>query len=358
MNYSSILEQLTKDDLSYILYKLNLKKRGTKGEQIIRILDNTDINTALNHLPWEDIASLTSFFEIPYTTKKDTINNIINQFDKKLSLQTSFECDVNNHQAELDKLEQMVGLINVKNKIYALRSFLEIQKQRKEHNLETIKTSNHMIFTGNPGTGKTSVARIVGHILNELGILSKGHYKEVTRSDFIGKYVGHTEAQAKEILDEAAGGVLFIDEAYSLFQDKSDSYGSSVVTALLTALENNRHDMVVILAGYKEEMDDFLDSDPGLKSRFSNHLHFDDYKNDELIALLNELSYKHDYILDAELLTSLEPTINAQKKFKHFANARYIRNLFEDLVKNQSARLAKSKEFDIDSLKLLTIKDI
>lgn len=238
-------------------------------------------------------------------------------------------------------------------------NYISVNQQRDECGLEAVVVAKHMVFTGNPGTGKTTAARIIGKLFKEMGVVSKGHFKEVTKANLVGQYLGETEKLATKILDDAKGGVLFIDEAYALYDKNSsgDSYGKAVVETLLTALENDRADLVVIVAGYKKEMNDFLESNPGLKSRFGVELHFDDYSPAELIQLMHDLAEKNDYIIDELLAEKLKIKFEEECKEKNFSNARFVRNCFEKLIKKQASRLCQDKLFSKESLKLLTLAD-
>lgn len=243
-----------------------------------------------------------------------------------------------------NELNSLVGLCAVKEKINDLIAYQKINKLRAEKNLKFAHSTLHMAFTGNPGTGKTTVARIVGHIYKCLGLLSKGHFIEVSRTDLIAGYQGQTALKVKDVIEKSKGGVLFIDEAYSITEnDHSDSYGRECLTELTKALEDNRDDLVVIVAGYTEPMEKFFQSNPGLKSRFNTYIEFPDYSADELEKIFISICNQNDYMLD-------ESAIEASKKFfsdsiskkdDNFANGRLARNLFDDIVINQARRISK-----------------
>lgn len=199
----------------------------------------------------------------------------------------------------LEELNSLVGLESVKLKVNDLIAYQKVQKLRRENNLHSVKNTLHLAFTGNPGTGKTTVARIVGHIYKQIGLLSKGHFVEVSRTDLIAGYQGQTALKVKKVIDKAKGGVLFIDEAYSITENEhSDSYGRECLTELTKALEDYRDDLVVIVAGYTEPMNNFFESNPGLKSRFNTFIEFPDYEASELESILYTMCKKNDYILD------------------------------------------------------------
>ena len=233
----------------------------------------------------------------------------------------------------LEDLNSLVGLANVKNKVNDLIVFQTVQKKRQEKGLYNQKSTLHMAFTGNPGTGKTTVARIVGHVYRKIGLLSKGHFVEVSRTDLIAGYQGQTALKVKDVIERAKGGVLFIDEAYSITEnDHSDSYGRECLTELTKALEDYRDDLVVIVAGYTKPMQAFFESNPGLRSRFNTFIEFDDYCTEEMIEILDSMCRANDYRLDNHLKEILkeyfEGVIN--QKDESFANGRLARNLYDD----------------------------
>ena len=244
----------------------------------------------------------------------------------------------------LNDLDHLVGLHNVKSKVSDLICFQKVQKLRKGLGLSSPKSTLHLAFTGNPGTGKTTVARIVGRIYKQIGILSKGHFVEVSRTDLIAGFQGQTAHKVKHVIERARGGVLFIDEAYSITENEhTDSYGRECLTELTKALEDYRDDLVVIVAGYTEPMIKFFESNPGLKSRFNTFLEFEDYTPNELLEIFKSMCSKEDYSISElallKLFEKINSTVNA--KDSHFANGRFIRNIFEDMIMNHARRLAK-----------------
>ena len=242
----------------------------------------------------------------------------------------------------LDELNALVGLVKVKNKVHDIIIYQKVQKMRREKNLHSTKNTLHLAFTGNPGTGKTTVARIVGRIYKRIGLLSRGHFVEVSRTDLIAGYQGQTALKVKKVIEQAKGGVLFIDEAYSITEnDHSDSYGRECLTELTKALEDYREDLVVIVAGYTEPMKKFFESNPGLKSRFNTFIEFDDYSPVELDDILLSICEKNDYILNEEAKEKIHSYFEQQttSKDENFANGRLVRNLFDDLVINHARRV-------------------
>lgn len=242
----------------------------------------------------------------------------------------------------LDELNALVGLEKIKNKVQDLIVYQKVQKMRREKNLHSAKNTLHMAFTGNPGTGKTTVARIVGRIYKHIGLLSKGHFVEVSRTDLIAGYQGQTALKVKKVIEQARGGVLFIDEAYSITEnDNSDSYGRECLTELTKALEDYREDLVVIVAGYTEPMNKFFESNPGLKSRFNTFIEFDDYNPDELDKILASMCKNNDYVLNEEAKEKIHLYFEQQTmtKDENFANGRLVRNIYDDLVMNHARRV-------------------
>lgn len=250
--------------------------------------------------------------------------------------------DTKTLQDLLDELNALVGLEKVKNKVHDLIVYQKVQKMRREKNLHSAKNTLHLAFTGNPGTGKTTVARIVGRIYKRIGLLSKGHFVEVSRTDLIAGYQGQTALKVKKVIEQAKGGVLFIDEAYSITEnDHSDSYGRECLTELTKALEDYREDLVVIVAGYTEPMKKFFESNPGLKSRFNTFIEFDDYSPNELDKILISMCKNNDYILDEGVKEKIHLYFEQQisEKDENFANGRLVRNLYDDLVMNHARRV-------------------
>ncbi|VAX35350.1 Stage V sporulation protein K [hydrothermal vent metagenome] len=269
---------------------------------------------------------------------KEKANNIssvkVNDHKKSPSLK---EC--------LASLEELTGLNSVKEEVKKLVSFLEIQKMREGHGLSVSAQTLHMVFTGAPGTGKTTVARIVAKIYKALGILKKGHLVETDRSGLVGQYVGHTDIKTTDVINAAMGGILFIDEAYSLYKKSGNDFGKEAIDTLVKRLEDDRGRLVVIVAGYKREMDDFINSNPGLRSRFNTYINFENFKSQELIDIFKRLCKNGDYVLtskaEIKLLKLFKKEI--EKKSADFGNGRFVRNTFEKILRNQAMRLLAIK---------------
>ncbi len=259
------------------------------------------------------------------------------------------------------QLNQLVGLQSVKSKVGDLIAYHKVRKMREAKGLRSPKGTMHMAFTGNPGTGKTTVARIVGRLYKGLGLLSKGHFLEVSRTDLIAGYQGQTAHKVKNVITKAKGGVLFIDEAYSITEnDRSDSYGRECLTELTKALEDYREDLVVIVAGYTEPMNQFFASNPGLKSRFNTFIEFEDYDADELMAILISMAQKEDYQIDAKAQEALSQLFAQSLKSCEMstANGRFVRNIFETMVVNQARRIVKQGLSSVEDLRVLSVEDV
>lgn len=260
----------------------------------------------------------------------------------------------------LAELNGLVGLNKVKEKINNLIAYQKVQKLRKSKGLTTAKNTLHLAFTGKPGTGKTTVARIVGRIYKQIGLLTKGHFIEASRTDLIAGYQGQTALKVKKVIENAKGGVLFIDEAYSITEnDHNDSYGRECLTELTKALEDYRDDLVVIVAGYTEPMNKFFESNPGLKSRFNTFIEFDDYTADELEEILMVMCKRNDYALCEKVRNRIKQTLIDQvaNKDEHFANGRLIRNIYDDMVMNHAKRVVDIDEPSIEVLSLILDED-
>jgi len=260
----------------------------------------------------------------------------------------------------LNELNELVGLENVKKKVNDLIIYQKVQKLRRDNNLHTSKSTLHLAFTGNPGTGKTTVARIVGRVYKQIGLLSKGHFIEVSRTDLIAGYQGQTALKVKKVIEKAKGGVLFIDEAYSITEnDHSDSYGRECLTELTKALEDYRDDLVVIVAGYTKPMKLFFESNPGLKSRFNTFIEFDDYSAEELAQILVAMCKNNDYVLNEtaseRIKASLEEKVS--EKDNNFANGRMVRNIYDDLIMNHARRVINIANASREDLSTIIAED-
>lgn len=260
----------------------------------------------------------------------------------------------------LNELNKLVGLSSAKQSINELRDFAKIQQARKDKGLPVSEISYHLVFTGNPGTGKTTVARLVAQIYQELGLVSKGHLVEVSAKDLVAGYVGQTAIKTGEVINQALGGVLFIDEAYALVDMNGQGYGQEAIDTLLKEMEDHRDDLAVIVAGYSEPMERFIRSNPGLKSRFNRFIHFDDFSPDELFAIFQSLCKKNAYTADETASAIIRDHLNALSKSAgdDFANARTVRNFFETVISKQATRISEKKDPSTEILSTITEADV
>lgn len=263
----------------------------------------------------------------------------------------------------LAKLHAMIGLDTVKDEVDTCVNFIRISQEREKRGLMSPPLSLHLVFSGNPGTGKTTVARIVGRIYKKLGLLSKGHFVEVDRSQLVGQYIGETTQKTNAVLARAMGGVLFIDEAYALTRDPSGhDFGMEAIDILTKAMEDNRADLAIIVAGYPDLMESFLSANPGLRSRFGTVIHFPDYTPEELTKIFEKMCEDSDFIADGGCMDRTKAffTERYEHRGRDFANGRDVRNYFERARRNQANRLMHSGEqhFSTDELKTLTEEDV
>ena len=261
----------------------------------------------------------------------------------------------------LDELNQLVGLDNVKEEVRSLVNLITVRRMREEYKLPAMDMSYHMVFTGNPGTGKTTVARLVARIYRELGILSEGQLIETDRSRLVAGYVGQTAINVREVVEQAIGGVLFIDEAYALVSpDTTNDYGSEAVDTLVKMMEDHRDDLVVIVAGYREEMEQFLRSNTGLISRFNKFITFEDYSEQQLLEILTVMAEQAGMVVEDTAVKKLGlylASMNEQER-RDFGNARGVRNVFERMIVNQANRIVLLEEPTKEQLITLTAQDV
>jgi probable Rubsico expression protein CbbX len=259
--------------------------------------------------------------------------------------------------AVLDELDrELVGLRPVKQRIREIAALLLVERARRQLGLATEPPTLHMSFTGNPGTGKTTVALRMAGILHALGFVRRGHLISVTRDDLVGQYIGHTAPKTKEVLKKALGGVLFIDEAYYLYRPENErDYGQEAIEILLQVMENQREDLVVVLAGYADRMDRFFATNPGFRSRIAHHIDFPDYEDTELLAIGESILARQNYRLSAAARAALARYIPARREQPHFANARSIRNALDRARLRQANRLLAA-EGKVTAEMLVTIE--
>lgn len=259
----------------------------------------------------------------------------------------------------MEELNELIGLKTVKHDVEELIGLAKVRKMREEKGMKSVPVSLHLVFSGNPGTGKTTVARILGKLYKEIGILSTGQMIETDRSGLVAGYVGQTAIKTQKKIQEAMGGVLFIDEAYTLNQ-KDENFGQEAIDTILKAMEDHRDEFVVIVAGYTDLMKAFIESNPGLKSRFNKFFEFPDYTVDELQQIFELQCDKYQYKLTEEADAAVRAEINRleSEKGENFANAREVRNLFENIITNQAARVSELDNLDEETLSTITIEDL
>ena len=310
---------------------------------------------------------VTAISEITALISSNSFGESINKVEKKSAgNSTKVQDSKQNHSKEednesiedvLSELESFTGMDGIKRDVKSLINLLKIQKQRERQGLSVVKPSLHMVFTGPPGTGKTTVARIMGRVFKALGVLEQGHIIETDRSGLVAGYVGQTAIKVDEIVQKSLNGILFIDEAYTLSpSDGQDSFGQEAIDTLLKRMEDNRDSLVIIVAGYPDEMERFIESNPGFKSRFNKYISFEDYKPNELIDIFLSIVKKNKYIASNELIELLNNKFSELylSRTKSFGNGRVVRNLFEKIVENQSNRLV-SIEGSLTDIELQTL---
>jgi stage V sporulation protein K len=259
----------------------------------------------------------------------------------------------------LEELSQLVGLESIKEFVKEIYAWLEVGKRRKAAGLAAEGQVLHMIFSGNPGTGKTTVARILGRLFRAMGVLSKGHLVEVERADLVGEYIGHTAQKTREHVRKALGGILFIDEAYSLARGGDKDFGKEAIDTMVKAMEDHKNDFILILAGYSEEMEWFLRLNPGLPSRFPIHLVFPDFTLEELLEIAGRMAESRQYRLSLAARERLRKHLQArmQSGDAHFGNARHVRNLIEQAIRQHALRIIRMKHATREDLMTLRGED-
>ena len=297
------------------------------------------------------------------TLKNDNLNSLTLVYDEKIKVKFNEEIidldiadDQSAERKEIqEELDEIVGLESVKNYLLSLENNMKIMQIRKQKGLKVADVSKHMIFTGNPGTGKTTIARIVSRMMKACGILRQGQLVEVTRADLVGKYVGHTAPLTMSVINSALGGVLFIDEAYSLYRGKDDSFGLEAIDTIVKGMEDHRDDLIVILAGYTKEMKEFLTANSGLKSRFANIIQFDDYTGEEMMLIAKSIAKGKGYYLNEDCDKPLQEyfSLVQAKGDPNSGNGRLARNKVEEAILTQAKRLLENPDDDISELRLI-----
>ena len=301
-----------------------------------------------------------------YTNYIDNLENTLGKYNVDIKPIKLSETEIKEKQEEstslddcMEQLNKLIGLEKVKKDVNSLINLVQIRKLREERGIKQPAMSLHLVFSGNPGTGKTTVARLLAQIYHEIGLLSKGHLIETDRSGLVGGYVGQTAIKTQEVIKSALGGILFIDEAYSLAQESENDYGKEAIDTLLKAMEDHRDDLIVIVAGYPALMEKFLYSNPGLESRFNKFIYFEDYNDIELYEIFMLMCQDSNLSLDEGAEDYLKQYFKKvyENRSKNFANGRAVRNLFEEVITNQANRLAPQRDITDEELNTLTYED-
>ncbi|VEP11752.1 AAA ATPase central domain protein [Hyella patelloides LEGE 07179] len=322
--------------------------------RIIIITNNNNeyLNVKMSHysdLKWISLEIEEELQELKNTIKYTNNKQINNYFDSNII------------ENCLQELNSLIGLKQLKTEINNLINFLKIQQQRQEYGLPQVPITLHLVFCGSPGTGKTTVARLIGKIYKELGILKKGHCIETDRSGMVAEYVGQTAPKTEKLIESALDGVLFIDEAYTLKPENAGKdFGQEAIDTLLKRMEDYRDRLVVIVAGYPDEMSRFIESNPGLESRFTRYLTSEDYQPEELLAIFSKICQSHHYQIDSDAKETLlnKFTDLYQSRDKNFGNGRLARNIFEKTLEKQATRLAQLANVNQEIMTTITQEDI
>lgn len=348
-------------------------KNNFSHNHIIERFKKGEISITDAFIQLTSIDNKKSTFDMKYTfidrnnIKNNSIkdsNNDLHNFNKELSKEFNKEVKTNPTseniiECYLNEMENLVGLKNIKQIVKEYIAFIKVQKLRERYRLKATPVVMHMIFKGNPGTGKTTIARIIGKIFQEIGFLKNGDIIEADRADLVGEYIGHTAQKTRKIIQKALGGVLFIDEAYSLARGGEKDFGKEAIDTMVKAMEDNKDKLIIILAGYRKEMDFFLQTNPGLRSRFAIQIDFPDYSIDQLVEIA-ELMYKErEYILDKSSKHYIYNVLTKVRNNEEInGNARSVRNLIERSIRQQAKRIINKPKINRNELMKITREDL
>ncbi|MCR4901505.1 MAG: AAA family ATPase [Butyrivibrio sp.] len=357
-------ESLISDDLKKMAQKLD--RAGVTSSDTVSSKDSDvpealrKATEALNEL--DQLTINNTWSNKGKTVDTQNVQNTLveqEQSDAAKQTETDAKKEEEPEKTGMEQLDELIGLENIKSDVKELVSFVKIQKLRKDKGNKAVPVSLHLVFNGNPGTGKTTIARILAKLYKEIGILSKGQLVEVDRSGLVAGFVGQTATKTQEKIQQAMGGILFIDEAYTLAKEGND-FGQEAIDTILKAMEDHRDDFIVIVAGYTEPMEKFIESNPGLKSRFNKYINFPDYTLEELIKIFDMNCNKYGYCLSDGAREYIEKVIayKIDNKDDNFANAREIRNLFEAIITNQATRVAELSEPTDEQLNTIEKEDM
>ena len=336
------------------LFQRRLRLGYTRAKRILDILEANKIVG-----PGEGAAPRDILIDLDDAT----ISTVTDEISSTPKLESSVAAEINERDFApvLAELDGFIGLASVKAKVKELATLARVQQMRRKQGLPVVKTSLHAVYSGNPGTGKTTIARIMGKLYKSLGVLRRGHVIECDRSRLVAEYLGQTAIKTNKVVDEALDGVLFIDEAYTLGGRKSKSdYGHEAIETLLKRMEDSRDRLIVIVAGYTANMNDFLQSNPGLESRFPNHIAFPDYSPSELCRVFAAMAQEHGMKCTPELRRKLilHYTLAHRERDERWGNARDVRNLFENAITRQATRISAKSDFSRSALTLMDAADI
>jgi stage V sporulation protein K len=309
-----------------------------------------------------------TFLDQPIKNQNGKINIVLNGQKKPLRVthvQTIEEPFTPTNHAILQEIEremgELVGLQEMKKVVKEIYAWIYVNKKREEVGLKTERQVLHMMFKGNPGTGKTTVARLIGKLFCDMNVLSKGHLIEAERADLVGEYIGHTAQKTRDLVKKALGGILFVDEAYSLARGGEKDFGKEAIDTLVKHMEDKQHDFILILAGYQREMEEFLRTNPGLISRFPIIVDFPDYSVEELMEICQRMLKEREYIMSKEAEWKMREHLNQMKSVllpSAFSNGRYIRNVLEKSIRTQAMRLLLYDSFHKNELMTIEAKDL